>query len=62
MNQPKGAMSVYGYEKSSNEVNDEKDMNEIYKPYKKGVCVHTPATLFNFKCLGVRATAKYTIS
>ena len=37
--------SVYrGYEKSSNKVNDKKDMNEIHKPYKKGICVHTPAT------------------
>jgi hypothetical protein len=46
MNQPKGPMSVYGYEKSSNKVNDKKQMNEIYKPYQKGVCVHTPATFF----------------
>ncbi len=44
MNQPKGAMCVYGYEKSSNKVNDKKDMNEIHKPYKKGICVHTLAT------------------
>ncbi len=46
MNQPKGAVSVYGYEKSGNKVNDKKEMNEIYKPCEKGVCVHTPVSFF----------------
>lgn len=32
MKQPKGAMFVYGYEKSSNKVHDKKEMNEIDKP------------------------------
>jgi hypothetical protein len=36
-------MSLYGYEKSRNKVNDKQEMNGIYKPYKKGICVHTPA-------------------
>jgi hypothetical protein len=31
--QPKGAMSVYGDEKSSNKKNDKKEMNELDKPY-----------------------------
>ena len=29
MNQPKGAMSLDGYEKTSNKIDDKKDMNEI---------------------------------
>jgi hypothetical protein len=36
-------MSLYGYEKSSNKVDDEKEMNETYTTCKEGICVHTPA-------------------
>ena len=46
MKQPKGAMSVYGDDKSSNKKNDKKEMNELDKPYEDGIRVHTPATFF----------------
>jgi hypothetical protein len=50
-------MSVDRYEKSGNKVNDKKEMNEIYKPYKKDVCVHTLATFVITQIPGGRVPA-----